>query len=108
MAAEGVWVILGTAIGAIGSMATTFLNAWLTKDRPDYFDRRAMKLLTKILSESTAPWHDIRTLSNVIGCSQDDTRQLLLMIGARGHESGSGAWALVSRVGTDVRQRTDK
>lgn len=99
-------MVLGAAIGTIGSVATTFLNAWLTKDKPDYFDRRAMKLLTTILSESGAPWHTVKDLSNVIGCSPEDTRQLLLMIGARGHESGSGAWALISRVGTKIDQRT--
>jgi hypothetical protein len=105
--AEGGWVALGAAIGTIGSVATTLLNAWLTKDKPDYFDKRAMKLLTTILSASVGPWHTVEDLANVIGCSPEDTRQLLLMIGARGHESGSGAWALISRVGTDIAQRTD-
>jgi hypothetical protein len=76
----------------------------LNKDKPDYFDRQAMKLLNAVLSESRHPWHNINTLANVIGLSQDDTRQLLLMMGAQGHESGSGAWALTSRVGMKVIQ----
>jgi hypothetical protein len=27
--AEGGWVVLGAAIGTVGSIATTLLNAWL-------------------------------------------------------------------------------
>ena len=103
--AEGGWVVLGAAIGTIGSVVTTLLNAWLSnKDGPDYFDRRAMKVLTAVLTDSARPWHSLKTLSSLVGLSQQDTSQLLLMIGARGHESGSGGWALISRVGTKVDQ----
>lgn len=102
--ADGGWVVLGAAIGTLGSILTTLLNAWLTKDSPDYFDKRAMKLLKSILSESDQPWHDIKDLSHVVGLSHEDTRQLLLLVGARGHESGSGAWALVSKVGANISQ----
>lgn len=97
-------MVLGAAIGTVGSIATTMLNAWLSRDKPDYFDARAMKLLKDVLTESQNPWHDIRDLSHVVGLSPSDTGQLLLMIGARGHESGSGAWALISRVGTRIAQ----
>jgi hypothetical protein len=78
--------------------------ASLTKDKPDYLDRRALRLLKSVLSESEHPWHNISTLSHLVGMSHEDTRQLLLLVGARGHESGSGAWALISRVGTKVEQ----
>jgi hypothetical protein len=97
--AEGGWVVLGAAIGTMGSILTTLLNAWLTKGSPDYFDKKAMKLLKGILSDSAEPWHNIQHLSHIVGLSHEDTRQLLLLIDARGHPSGSGAWALVSRVG---------
>jgi hypothetical protein len=103
--ADGGWVVLGAAIGTIGSVVTTLLNAWLSsKDKPDYFDRMAMKVLKAVLTDSEYPWHDIKSLASVVGLSQQDTRQLLLMIGARGHERGSEGWALISRVGTKVKQ----
>lgn len=102
--AEGGWVVLGAAIGTFGSVATTLLNAWLTRNKPDYFDQRAMKLLKGVLSESRYPWHPIGRLSHIVGLSHEDTRQLLLLVGARGHESGSGGWALISRVGTAIEQ----
>ncbi|WP_338826693.1 hypothetical protein [Bradyrhizobium sp. 27S5] len=102
--AEGGWVVLGAAIGTIGSVATTLLNAWLTKNKPDYFDQRAMSVLKAILTDSKDPWHSIQRLSRVVGLKDEHTRQLLLLIGARGHESGSGGWALISRVGTKIEQ----
>ena len=72
--AEGGWVVLGAAIGTIGSVVTTLLNAWLSnKDGPDYFDRRAMKVLTAVLTDSARPWHSLKTLSSLVGLSQQDT-----------------------------------
>lgn len=97
--AEGGWVVLGAAVGTLGTVITTVLNAWLAKSKPDYFEKRAMKLLNSVLSQSEAPWHSLSHLSNIVGLNPKDTRELLLMIGARGHESGSDAWALISRVG---------
>jgi hypothetical protein len=103
--AEGGWVALGAAIGTVGSVVTTLLNAWLSnKNKPDHFDRSAMKVLKAVLTDSEHPWHDLKSLASLVGLSSKETRQLLLMIGARGHESGSEAWALISRVGTKVKQ----
>jgi hypothetical protein len=96
---------LGAAIGTIGSVVTTLLNAWLAnKDKPDYFDRRAMKVLKAVLTDSVHPWHSLKTLSGLVGLSQPDTSQILLVIGGRGHVSGSGGWAPISRVGTKIDQ----
>ena len=106
--AEGAWVVLGAAIGTVGSIAGTMLNARLSRAKPDYFDTRAMKLLKNVLTDSEQPWHGIRDLSHVVGLSPSDTRQLLLLVGARGHESGSGAWALTSRVGTRIDQTANE
>ena len=89
-------------------MVTTLLNAWLTKDKPDYLDQRAMKLLKAVLSDSKYLWHPIERLSHIVGLSHEDTRQLLLLIGARGHETGSGGWALISRVGSEIEQPESK
>lgn len=102
--AEGGWVVLGAAIDTFGSVATTLLNGWLNKNKPDYFDQRAMKLLKAVLQDGEYPWHSIKKLSQVVGLFDEDTRQLLLLAGARGHESGSGAWALISRVGTKIEE----
>jgi len=65
--AEGGWVVVGAAVGIIGSILTTWLNAWLTKKAPDYFDKKAMDLLRTILADGDDPWHNIKDLTNAIG-----------------------------------------
>jgi hypothetical protein len=102
--AEGGWVALGAAIGAIGSAATTLLNTWLSersKGEPDHFDKIAMDVLKSILNEGPE-WHYLDYLANVVGLPPEQTRELLLLVGARGHESGNGRWGLVCRVGTKI------
>jgi hypothetical protein len=95
--AEGAWVALGTSIGVVGSLLTTYLNAWLSrKNQLDQYDTAAMKVLTTML-EAGPTWRKLATLSNVIGASQKDTKELLLMLGARASETNPDLWGLVSR-----------
>jgi hypothetical protein len=95
--AEGAWVALGTGIGVIGSLLTTWLNAWLNrKNQLDQYDKAAMKLLTTML-EKGRNWRTLKTLSNVIGANEKDTKELLLMLGARASETNPDLWGLISR-----------
>lgn len=95
--AEGAWVVLGTAIGVMGSLLTTALNAWLSRHNDlDRYDKAAMKLLTQMLEKGHS-WRTIKTLSNVIGADEKDTKELLLMLGARASEINPELWGLVSR-----------
>jgi hypothetical protein len=52
MAGEG-WVVVGAAIGVIGSVGTTWLNAWLGKNQLDAYDRAAMSLLKDMLNKGS-------------------------------------------------------
>ncbi len=94
--AEGAWVVLGAAIGTVGSILTTWLNAYLTKKPPDPYDVAAMKLLKDML-EKERNWRTIDTLSNVIGADKQTTKEYLLAIGARGSETDANLWGLISR-----------
>ncbi len=94
--AEGAWVVLGAAIGTVGSIVTTWLNAYLSKKPPDPYEEAATSLLKEIL-EKGYKWRSLDVLSNVIGASHQDTRELLLMLGARGSETDSNLWGLKSR-----------
>lgn len=100
--AEGGWFALGAAIAAAGPVVTSIVSAWVARAKPDYFDKTAMKVLREVLRSSDSKWHHISALSNTIGLSRDDTRQLLLLIGARGRETGSSEWGLVSKVGYKI------
>ena len=95
--AEGAWVVAGAAVGVIGSLLTTALNAWLGRRNDlDRYDKAAMKLLTQML-EGDRHWRTIGTLSSVIGASKQDTKELLLMLGARASETDPELWGLISR-----------
>jgi Cache domain len=95
--AEGAWVALGATIGVIGSLLTTSLNAWLSrKNQLDQYDIAKMKVL-KTMLEGKRKWRKLAMLSNVIGASQHDTKELLLMLGARASETGPDVWGLISR-----------
>jgi hypothetical protein len=95
--AEGAWVALGASIGMVGSLLTTALNSWLTRHNDlDRYDKAAMKLLTQML-EKGQNWRKLRTLSNVIGANEQDTKELLLILGARASETNPELWGLVSR-----------
>ena len=95
--AEGGWVVLGTSIGVFGSLLTTWLNGWLSrKNQLDQYDRAAMKLLNAML-EKGQNWRTIKRLSNVIGANEKDTKELLLMLGARASETDPDLWGLISR-----------
>jgi len=94
---EGGWVVLGAAIGVVGSLLTTLLNAWLNpKHELDQYDKAAMSLLKSML-EKGQKWRTLTTLSNVIGANEKDTKELLLMLGARASESRADLWGLISR-----------
>jgi hypothetical protein len=94
--AEGGWVVLGSADGTLWSILTTWLNAWLIKEAPNYFDKKAMAPLKEIL-EKGPKWRESSYLANIIGLSHEDTKQLLLLIVARGNRSHPNRWGLKSR-----------
>jgi hypothetical protein len=93
--AEGGWVVLGTAIGTIGSILTTWLAAHLNREKPDPWDGIAMSLLKKQLEIER--WCDIGTLANIIGLDAKTTREYLILLNARGSRRDGKKWGLVSR-----------
>ena len=93
--AEGGWVVLGSAIGTIGSILTTWLAAHLGKEKPDPWDGIAMNLLQKQLE--IEKWCEIGTLANIIGLDTKTTREYLILLKARGSRKDGKKWGLLSR-----------
>ena len=93
--AEGGWVVLGSAIGTIGSILTTWLAAHLSKEEPDPWDGIAMNLLQKQLE--IEKWCEIGTLANIIGLDTKTTREYLILLKARGSRKDGKKWGLLSR-----------
>ena len=93
--AEGAWVVLGSAIGTVGSILTTWLAAHLSKEKPDPWDGIAMNLLQKQLEIER--WCDIGVLANIIGLDEEVTREYLILLKARGSRKDGKKWGLLSR-----------
>jgi|ERR1700722_191749 len=93
--AEGGWVVLGSAIGTIGSILTTWLAAHLSKEEADPWDDIAKSLLRKELE--IKKWCDIKELANIIGLDEKVTREYLILLNARGSRKDSKKWGLLSR-----------
>jgi len=95
------WVVVGGASGAIigvaGSLLTTWLNARLSRDETvSAYDKAASNILKHML-QTGDEWQSATELSNVIGCSVSDTKEYLILIGARGSPKNGDQWALLSR-----------
>jgi hypothetical protein len=89
--------VLGAAIGAISSLGTTWLNAWLSQRDPNAKYDAATYTLLKSMLENGPKWRNIETLANVIGVDEDLTKEYLIMLGARGSETDGSLWGLISR-----------
>lgn len=89
--------VLGSMVGGIGTFAATWLNAHLSRKRPDPTDEAAKKLLLSMLDRENWRWAGIDTLANVVGADHARVRELLLQIGARGSMRDGNVWGLISR-----------
>lgn len=90
---EGLWIVLGAAIGVFGS----FLAAWLKREgKRDYFDKTAIKFLKKKLKESPEglSWDQISNIGNNIGLNETEIKQLLLLANAEPGGTVKVLWKL--------------
>jgi hypothetical protein len=62
-------------------------------------DQKRKETLRELLSKEHIKWVSIETLAEAVGASEQDTKDLLTAIGARGSVGErKGMWALKSRV----------
>ena len=54
-------------------------------------------LLKKMLISEKYEWRNLSTLFSVIGCDDENTKNHLTAIGARGSEKNDGKWGMISR-----------
>lgn len=95
--AEGAYALVGAFLGVLGSLATTYLNAALTKGKPDPVAEARKRLLRLMLEDERFSWRKLPVLCHVIGADENTTKGLLLEIGARASEDGQELWAMLSR-----------
>lgn len=94
---DGMWVVLGAAVGTAGSIATTWLSATLSRRSafPKY-DAAVVKLLRDML-EADPRWRKLDTLAKVTGLTPKDAKEYLIEMGARGSSTDGNLWGLISR-----------
>ena len=94
---EGVWVAIGAGLGTLGALGTTWLNAFLARQSqyPRY-DKAIEPILRDMLS-GPLKWRKIETLARVTGLTEQDTKEYLVELGARGSANNGKLWGLISR-----------
>lgn len=87
----------GAVVGSIATMAGNVLMHWLKQrsDRKKDEPRRA--LLREMLGHPDHKWRNLDALKHVIGTDEENTKSLLLEIGARASEDGKQLWGRKSR-----------
>jgi hypothetical protein len=98
MSDGSVWVVAGAAIGALGTIGSTLANSWLAKPKVDPVRENRKALLNKLLTDNLPDWtwRSLGVLGHTIGASEDETKSLLIEIGAQASEDGRDMWALMS------------
>lgn len=90
-------MLLGTVLGTVGSLATTWLTAHLGRQSPHpKFDKAVEGLLLQMLG-SGPQWRKLTTLARVTGLSEKEAKEYLVEIGARGSETNGELWGLITR-----------
>ena len=90
---DGIFIVLGAVIAALGSFFATWLR--LTGKR-DYYDKEATKFLVKKLKQHPdgVAWEEIRVHGKNIGLDDEGIKQLLLLAKAEPSETPPLRWKL--------------
>lgn len=87
---------LGAIAGGVATLGGIILTDQLKSRRQVRKDKPRKELLKKML-EKGFKWRSLSTLANVTGLDDDETKRLLVEIGARGSETDPSVWGLISR-----------
>ncbi|WP_208347704.1 hypothetical protein [Pseudaestuariivita rosea] len=87
--------VIGGSIAIGGQFAVIHF-----KDAPKRkLDNKRKEILRFMLNPEHMPkgtdWRDINTLQRIVGASEEETKRLLIEIGARGSTLKSDVWALI-------------
>lgn len=94
---EGLSALVGAVIGAMATLAGSWVTHVLQTRRADSLAEKRRTRLRQILSGTKYTWRSLDTLSASIGADDATTCELLIEIDARASVSNKTSWALVSR-----------
>lgn len=84
--------LIGGGIAIAGQYAGHLIQ---TADARRRDGKRKAVLRTMLANPGPQGWRSLKTMSNVIGATEDETARLLIEIDARADEKGGGVWAYV-------------
>ncbi|MBY0430181.1 MAG: hypothetical protein K2Q10_03215 [Rhodospirillales bacterium] len=89
--------VFGAIAGSLLTLAGSFALEWFKRKPQRDIDCARQKLLLQMLNDKAFQWRNLSTLAAVIGCDEEQTKNHLIAIGARGSEKNDGKWGLISR-----------
>ena len=87
--------IFGVIIGTFISSGTNYIVEKNKNKKQNKLDNIRQDILMKMLQDKEFEWRKLSTLSKVIGCTEEETKNHLIVIGARGSEKESEMWGLI-------------
>lgn len=91
--------LVGAVIGGLLTVAGNLLIHWLQHRKSNTLEGQRVAPLKQMLER--AEWRNLSTMSRVIGAEPNETRRLLIKLGARASEvprtDGEEPWALLSK-----------
>lgn len=88
--------IIGAVVGSFITLVGNFAIECFKGRKQKNIDNARQKLLKKMLEDKAFQWRNLSTLASVVGCDEEQTKNHLIAIGARGSEKNDGKWGLIS------------
>lgn len=88
---------LGVIVGALLTILGNLVIVWFKNKTQNKRDKIRQAILKQMLNHKDYSWRNLSILSAVIGCSEEETKNHLILIDARGSEKNDGKWGLIAR-----------
>ena len=89
--------VAGAIVGSVSTIAAQFVSHCLQERSRKNNEKPKKQLLEKMLRSEKHTWRKLETLMHVIGTDEENTKRLLLSLGARASEDGKNLWGLIER-----------
>jgi hypothetical protein len=94
---EGFWFAAGALVGTLGPIATTWMAARLARQSQyPHYDKKVQAILVHMLS-GKLKWRRLETMARVTGLTEQDVKDYLIELDARGSANNGDLWGLISR-----------
>ncbi len=89
---------VGVILGALVTIFGQLIVEWYKNKAKAELEESRKNILKGMLNElDKGKWRNISTLSSVIGADEEETKRLLIGIGARGSTGEKDVWGLISK-----------